>query len=238
MDAVRPEVDILLARQIAAAPLLVLRRPLLFEANDHVGTEPLGRFTQQPLQGFGEISRGNPLEVKPRNELLDSFAPAQVRRQDRRAELHPPALGRRIIPYPRLPHLQGARPGHDRPGRLVSIAYHQALAGGITPVVVLLEKLLHLRFNGLLQNLLRPAAHHDIEESASLELFPEAGDFRIQGLLNVAESRSLVHGVSFQPSLGQLMKRTQNHSAGYAAFFSSARTQHSRISLSTLTRMR
>src|SRR5579871_6632810 len=110
MDAVRPEVDILLARQIAAAPLLVLRRPLLFEANDHVGTEPLGRFTQQPLQGFGEISRGNPLEVKPRNELLDSFAPAQVRRQDRRAELHPPALGRRIIPYPRLPHLQGAAP--------------------------------------------------------------------------------------------------------------------------------
>jgi hypothetical protein len=52
--------------------------------------------------------------------------------------------------------------------------------------------------------------HHDIEELATLKLLPEAGDLRIDLFLwnTVAESRSLVHGVSFQPSLGQLMKRT------------------------------
>jgi hypothetical protein len=76
-----------------------------------------------------------------------------------------------------LPNLQGARTGHDLAGRLVSIAYHQAMAVGSAPVLVLLEKLLHLRFNGLLQNLLRAAANHDIEEIASRKLLPEVGDF-------------------------------------------------------------
>src|SRR6516164_748212 len=79
-----------------------------------------------------------------------------------------------------------------------------------TPFVVLLEKLLHLCFDGLLQNLLSTAPHHDIEELASLKLLLKARDFQIDLFLwnTVAENRSLVHGVSFQPSLGQLMKRT------------------------------
>ena len=60
-------------------------------------------------------------------------------------------------------------------------------------------------FNGLLQNLLSPAAHHHVEEFASLELLSEARYLRIDRLLwkTGAESRSLVHGVSFQPSLGR-----------------------------------
>ena len=76
--------------------------------------------------------------------------------------------------------------------------------------MVLLEKLLHLCFDGLLQNLLSTAPHHDIEELASLKLLLKARDFQIDLFLwnTVAENRSLVHGVSFQPSLGQLMKRT------------------------------
>ena len=51
------------------------------------------------------------------------------------------------------------------------------------------------------------------EETASLELLAEAGDFRIDLLLwnTLVESRSLVHGVSFQPSWGQLMKRNLTH---------------------------
>ncbi len=44
-------------------------------------------------------------------------------------------------------------------------------------------------------------------------MLTEVGDLHIDRFLwnNAAESRSLVHGVSFQPSLGQLMKRNHSH---------------------------
>ena len=56
VNAIRPEVDILLARKVAAIPLRVLRCPLIFQANDDIGTEPLGLFAQQRLQSLGEVS--------------------------------------------------------------------------------------------------------------------------------------------------------------------------------------
>src|ERR1700693_489459 len=69
------------------------------------------------------------------------------------------------------------------------------MAGGIAALAVLMEKLLHLHFNGLLQNLLSTATHHNIEELATLKLRAEVGDFHIDLFLwkPVAESRSLVH---------------------------------------------
>jgi hypothetical protein len=53
-----------------------------------------------------------------------------------------------------------------------------------------------------------------IEQIASLELLPEVGDFLIDLVSHwhlAVKSRSLDHGVSFQPSLGQLMKRNFIH---------------------------
>lgn len=41
MDAMYPEVDILLLVEVTTTPLLILLRPFLFQANDHVGTHSL-----------------------------------------------------------------------------------------------------------------------------------------------------------------------------------------------------
>ena len=214
VDPIRPEVDILLAREIAAIPLLVLRRPSLLEPNDHIRTESLGLFAQERLQGLREISRGNSPKVEPGNELLDGLAAPEVRRQDRRTELHPRVLTRRIVAHPRLLYLQGPGTGHDLAVRLVTVADDQTLAVLVTPLVVLVEKVLHLGLDGLLEHLLSTPAHQLIEQIASLKLLPEVGDFQIDldnPWQSAVESRSLDHGVSFQPSLGQLMKRNSFH---------------------------
>ncbi len=47
VDAVGPDVDVLLAREIATAPLLVLLAPLLLQPDDDVGAETLGMPAEQ-----------------------------------------------------------------------------------------------------------------------------------------------------------------------------------------------
>ena len=49
MNAVGPDGDMLLAREVTAAPLLVLLARLLLEADLDVGTEPLGILPEQRL---------------------------------------------------------------------------------------------------------------------------------------------------------------------------------------------
>ena len=54
MDAVGPDVDVLLAGEVSTAPLLVLLTPILLETNDDVGAESLGVNAHQRLQGLGK----------------------------------------------------------------------------------------------------------------------------------------------------------------------------------------
>jgi hypothetical protein len=148
----------------------------------------------------------------------------------KRPELHPLVPGRRIIAHARLTHFQGPCAGHDVAGRLEPIADHQAPTLIVSPVLVLSEEFLHLGLDGLLQQLLSAPTNELIQQAASIELLAETGNFPIEaGCLWIPEvkCRSLVHGVSFQPSLGPLMKRLPP--AGYATFFLSTRTQLSRI---------
>jgi hypothetical protein len=96
----------------------------------------------------------------------------------------------------------------------MAVADDQALAVLVTPFLMLVEKLLHLGLDGMLQHLLRTTPNQLIEQIAPLNLLPEAGNFHIDiahPWRAVVESRSLDHGVSFQPSLGSLMKRNRNH---------------------------
>lgn len=111
-----------------------------------------------------------------------------------------------MVTYPRRLHFQGPGSSHDLPGRLVSVAHHQAFTILVTPAVLLLEKSLHLSFDGLLKHLLSAPTNHLIEQAASIKLLIDLFLWH-----DAAENRSLVHGVSFQPSLGQLMKRNHNH---------------------------
>ena len=135
----------------------------------------------------------------------------QVRRQDRRVELHTLVLVRRIVAYPWLLHLQSPGARDDLARRLVTVADNQALALRVTTFGLLLEELLDLRLDGLLQHLLSTLANKLIEDAPSLELLAEVGNFQIDvsnPWISAVQCRSLAHGVSSQPSLGQLMKRT------------------------------
>jgi hypothetical protein len=78
MNAVGPDVDVLLAREVAAAPLLVLLAPLLLETHDDVGTKPLGILPEQRLQGLGIIACRDALQVEPWDQLLDGTALPQI----------------------------------------------------------------------------------------------------------------------------------------------------------------
>jgi hypothetical protein len=99
-------------------------------------------------------------------------------------------------------HFQRPGSGYNLPGRLVTVANDEAFTILITPTVVLLKKFLDLSLDGLLQHPLCALANHLIEQAATLKVLPEVGNFQIDLFLwnNAAESRSLVHGVSFQPS--------------------------------------
>jgi len=103
----------------------------------------------------------------------------------------------------------------------VTIAQHQAVAIGTPLAFVLLEELMHLHLNGLAQYLLSSVMNHDIQEVASLELLPKASDFRIDRFLwnSAAKSRSLTHGVSIQPLLGQLYEKNFKHQKDSLLYF-------------------
>jgi hypothetical protein len=138
--------------------------------------------------------------------------------------VHPFVRVRRIVPYPWLAHLQGAGPGQDSTRGLVTVAHDQALALVVTAVQMLLEKNVHFGFDRLLEHLLSTLADHLVEQGTPIEVLAEFGNLTIAvahlWILKV-ECDTLVHGVSFQPSLGPL--RSCLTTAGYATFFLSER---------------
>jgi hypothetical protein len=80
----------------------------------------------------------------------------------------------------------------------------------------------HASLDRLLEHLLRTMAHQLIEEIAALELLSEVGDLPIDLALpwqTTAQSRSLDHGVSFQPSLGPLRKSNRFSQQDTPPFF-------------------
>jgi hypothetical protein len=105
----------------------------------------------------------------------------------------------------------------------VPVANDQAVALVVATFLVLVEKLLHLGLDGLLEYLSSTTAHQLIEQSAPRELLAEVGDFQVNGTHpwhSVLDSLSLAHGVSFQPSLGQLRKRNQTSISRIRRLFS------------------
>lgn len=64
----------MLAGEVATAPLVVLRRPLLSELNDHVRVQADCLLADQRLQGIRDIAEGNTVQVQLRDQLVDVFA--------------------------------------------------------------------------------------------------------------------------------------------------------------------
>src|SRR4051812_15929835 len=66
MDAVGPEVDVMLGGEIALAPARMLLRPGLLEPSDGGRRQPAGILAEQRGQRLLELAGGNPLEVEDR----------------------------------------------------------------------------------------------------------------------------------------------------------------------------
>src|SRR3954466_15340439 len=87
MDAIGPEVDVMLGGEIALAPARMLRRPGLLEPSDGSSRrQPAGIVAEQRGQRLLELAGGDPLEVEDRDQHLEALRPARVGRQNRRRE--------------------------------------------------------------------------------------------------------------------------------------------------------
>jgi hypothetical protein len=89
VDAVGPDVDVVLARQRPLAPRLVILLPDRLEPGDG-GRRQVGcvRAEDRP-EGLGEVAGAEALEVQPGDQFLQALGAAEVGRQDGGGELLP-----------------------------------------------------------------------------------------------------------------------------------------------------
>src|SRR2546421_10065009 len=84
MDAVGPEVDVTLGREIALAPARVLLRPGHLKPSDGRGRQPPGVLAKQRDQRFLEVAGRDALKVEDRDQYLEALRPTRVGRQNGR----------------------------------------------------------------------------------------------------------------------------------------------------------
>src|SRR5205823_1303826 len=141
-------------------PARVLVRPNVPEPCDGRGREPTSILAEQRCQRLLEPACGDPLEVEDRDQYLEAFRAARVRRQDRGAEGN--ALLARADPVTnaRSAHRDRADAGHNLALGQVTVA-HQPLTSIVGELVgVALEKPRHLRCDSLGQKRAGTAAQH------------------------------------------------------------------------------
>src|SRR4051812_13209200 len=127
MDAVGPEVDVVLGGEIALLPALMLLLPARGQAA-HGRRRQAGRLgAEERGQGFLELARRHPLQVQPGQELLDVPGPPQVGRQHRRGEADRRRVPGATVANLGAAHLDRSDPGLDLPLGRVAVA-HQAPA--------------------------------------------------------------------------------------------------------------
>ena len=127
VNAVGPEVDVALGREIALPPALVLVGPDLLEARNGRGREPAGILAEQCEQRLLEIAGRDALQVKDRDQHLQALRAPRVGRQDRRREADALGTFAAAVAHARLAHSDRADAGHDLALRQVPVAHH---AGG------------------------------------------------------------------------------------------------------------
>jgi len=116
-------------------------------------------------QALGEVARRDPLQVHPRDQLLDGLRSPQVRRQDlaREPELLTGLVDTAIIDTWLL-DLDCSDPGLDRAGPVVAITHDQAMAVGIALVRVVVDVGCDFFPNRSRQHLLRTRTQDFIED--------------------------------------------------------------------------
>src|SRR5437868_5932832 len=124
MDAISPDVDVALGRQIALLPRGVLVEPTVLQAADGGCRQSGSILAQQRRQRLGEVASRNPLQIKDRQQRLDRLRAAHVGRQDRRREPDAARIGGGglAIAYTRLADGDRTDAGHYLALRQVTVA--------------------------------------------------------------------------------------------------------------------
>src|SRR5437870_5736675 len=160
MDAISPDVDVALGRQIALLPGCVLVEPAVLQSADGGCRQSGSILAKQRRQRLGEVASRNPLQVKDRQQRLDRLRAAHVGRQDRRREPDAARIGSRrlAIAYTRLADGDRTDTGHHLALRQVTVADDALVAVLGLQIGMLAEKVCNLGLYRLGEQATRPIA--------------------------------------------------------------------------------
>ena len=172
VDAVGPEVDVALGREIASRPALILLGPARLQSRYGARRQARCIRSQQGCQRFTEVARRDALEIEPGQQLLDRLGAPQVGRQDRGGEADAPASGFRLtVPDPRPAHGDTTDPGLNPPLRHVAVTHHATAAAVINEIRVPGNEGRHLRLHRLGQQTAGARPQHLCQRILDRNLF-------------------------------------------------------------------
>src|SRR5258708_1070104 len=134
MNAVDPEMDVALGREVALAQARVLFRPRLLETPYGRGRKPAGVLAKQRNERLLEVAGGDPLEVEDRDQHFEALRSARVGRQNRRGKANALRTFTDAVAHPRAAHADRTDAGHDLALWQMAVA-HQPLAAIIGRLV-------------------------------------------------------------------------------------------------------
>ena len=153
----RREIDISLGRQVALSPSFVLVPPQRLQPGNGARRKARSVPPHKRGKGLAEIAARDPLQIKPRQQLLHRSGAPQIARQDRRRETDPPARPQWVaIPRPRRLDPDRPDPGLDLALRQIAVPHNAAAARGVGQIRMGHNMPLDFRFNRLGQQLTRP----------------------------------------------------------------------------------
>src|SRR5205085_1161273 len=114
VNAVGPHIDVVLGRQIALPPMLVLVEPDLLQPRDGRGRQARRILAEQRSKRLLEIAGRDALQVKDWDQHLQAAGAPRIGRQDSRREADAPGiiLGSTTVAHARLAHADRADAGH------------------------------------------------------------------------------------------------------------------------------
>src|SRR6202030_1533284 len=141
-------------------PRGVFVKPTILQPADAGCRQPGSILAEQRRQSLREVAGGDTFKEKDRQQRLDRFRAAHVRRQDRRRE--PDAVGvgsvRLAIAYTRLADGDWTDTGHHLAFRQVTVAHDALVAVRSLQIAMLAEKVRDLGLDRLGQQSTRPIA--------------------------------------------------------------------------------
>src|SRR5271166_2581901 len=122
VNAVGPHIDVVLGRQIALPPVLVLVDPDLLQPSNSRGRQARCILAEQGRKRLLEIAGRDALKVKDRDQHLQAPRAPRIGRQDRGCEADAPGIiGSATVAHAGLAHADRADAGHHLAFRQVPV---------------------------------------------------------------------------------------------------------------------